>query len=199
MKLYAEVPHFRRRQVAMDISVLAWVALWAWAGDNVHDLILRLAGPGRAIESAGSGLEQRLEAAGRSVQELPVVGDALASSLNSAARAGGFLEGAGASQVETVTSLGLWMGTMLALIPISLMLLAYLPRRVRWIREAAAAARLRIDAEDLHLFALRAIATRPLHELRRATPDPARALATGDYGPLAAIELGALGLTTAAT
>jgi hypothetical protein len=46
----------------------------------------------------------------------------------------------------------------------------------------------------VHLFAIRAVYTRPLYELRRACDDPARALALGDYEPLARLELAALGL-----
>jgi hypothetical protein len=59
------------------------------------------------------------------------------------------------------------------------------------------AARLRDDRADLHLFALRAVANRPLRQLHRVTPDPAGALAAGDYEGLAALELNALGLKTA--
>lgn len=65
---------------------------------------------------------------------------------------------------------------------------------MRWILEASAASKLRIDADDLRLFAIRAIATRPLYELRRACPDPAGCLADENYEPLAALELSALGL-----
>jgi hypothetical protein len=61
-------------------------------------------------------------------------------------------------------------------------------------REAGAAADLRIDADDLRLFALRAVANAPLHVLRRATPDPAAALERGDDDALAGIELERLGL-----
>jgi hypothetical protein len=47
---------------------------------------------------------------------------------------------------------------------------------------------------DLELFALRALANRPLRELYRVTPDPAGALRAGDYAGLAALELRSLGL-----
>src|SRR6266545_2319456 len=65
--------------------------------------------------------------------------------------------------------------------------------------EATAASRLRRDLSggDLGLFALRAIANRPLRELRRASPDPVADLQRGDYGALAALELRALGLRPA--
>jgi hypothetical protein len=125
---------------------------------------------------------------------VPLVGDELQSPFEAAAGAGRTLERAGAAQQEVVHTLALWLGVLLAVIPIGYVLLRQVPKRVRWIREASAASRLRIDAEDLHLFALRAVSTRPLYELKRACADPARALATGDYEPLAGLELGALGL-----
>ena len=60
--------------------------------------------------------------------------------------------------------------------------------------EATAARAIRESAADLHLFALRAVANRPLSELRRVTPDPAGALMSGDVEDLARLELAALGL-----
>ena len=109
------------------------------------------------------------------------------------------MERAGLAQQEVVQDLATWLGVLLALIPISYVAYRYLPDRWRWIREAGAASMLRIDAADLQLFALRAIARQPLYELRRATPDPAAALAQGDYEPLASLELASLGLKTSST
>jgi hypothetical protein len=194
MKAYAEVGRLRAGQIALDASVVAWVAAWAWAGSKVTRLVTRLAGPGEALERAGSDLRRPLAEAGRAAAALPVVGEAVADSLEAAAGAGAALERAGAAQVDAVHTVGLWLGVILALIPISLVLLRYVPARVGWIREASAAHHLRVEGDDLELFALRAVATRPLAELRRATADPAGALAAGDFEPLAAIELAHLGL-----
>lgn len=143
MKLYAETPFHRSRQIAADAAVALWILLWIRICTWIHELVDRLAGAGTSVEGA---------------------------------------------------TLALWLGILLAVIPIGYVLLRYAPWRGRWIREASAASRLRIDSEDLHLFALRAVATRPLYELQRVTPDPAAALARGDYESLASLELGALGL-----
>ena len=194
MKTYAEVGRLRARQIALDVSVVAWVAAWAWAGARVADLVGRLAGPGEAMQRAGADFRRTLAEAGRATAGLPVVDEVLQGSLEAAAGAGAALEQAGAAQVDAVGAVALWLGALLALIPIILVLLRYVPERLRWIREASAAHHLRIDAADLELFALRAVANRPLAELRRATGDPAGALAAGDFEPLAAIELAHLGL-----
>ncbi|HZD02256.1 MAG TPA: hypothetical protein VFA46_19315 [Actinomycetes bacterium] len=72
----------------------------------------------------------------------------------------------------------------------------WLPGRVRWIREASAASHLRRDAAAtyLGLLAIRAVANRPLRQLRQASLDPIADLRRGDYQALAAVELRALGL-----
>lgn len=196
MKLYAETSFHRTRQIAVDAAVALWIVVWVRIGTWIHELVNRLAEPGKSVEGAGSDIASAMESAAGRLGDLPGVGDTLRGPFDAAARAGGVLEGAGAAQQDAVHTLALWLGILLAVIPIGYVLLRYVPWRSRWIREASAATRLRIDAEDLHLFALRAVATRPLYELQRATPDPAAALANGDYEALASLELGALGLVT---
>jgi hypothetical protein len=197
MKLYAEVPYFRTRQLLLDGAVLLWVYVWVRVGLFMRDLVEKLAGPGRTIEEAGSGLASNLDSISGQVGDVPLVGEALQSPFGAAADASRVLERAGQTHQDVIHSLAFWLGLFLALIPILYMLIKYLPGRLRWIREASAASKLRIDADDLYLFALRAVATRPLYELRRACPDPAECLASKDYEPLAALELSALGLNAA--
>ena len=66
--------------------------------------------------------------------------------------------------------------------------------RLRWAREARAAEALRGAAGSEALLALRALAHRPLPELRRVAADPYRAFASGDHAALADLERRALGL-----
>ncbi|MDQ6650632.1 MAG: hypothetical protein M3Z02_11060, partial [Actinomycetota bacterium] len=76
-------------------------------------------------------------------------------------------------------------------------LLRRLPDRLRWAREAGAAARLRAGSLNLELFAVRALAQRPLVELARLGPDPAGAYRRNEpvvVEALAGLELMALGL-----
>lgn len=194
MKLYAEVPVARWKQVAGDAATIVWIAVWIRIGIWMDTLVTRLEAPGRAIESAGRGFERNLTSAAERVADVPVVGDSIRSPLDAAAGAGASLAAAGERHQEVVHLLALWLGVLLAVIPIGYVLLRYVPSRWRWLREASAAARLRVDAEDLQLFAIRAVATRPLYELRSVCADPAHALASGDFAPLARLELEALGL-----
>ena len=194
MKLYAESRRYRARQLVSDAAVVVWVVLWIEVGLHVHDLVTALAAPGRAVENAGLSFARSVESTGGEIDDLPVVGDALRAPFDAIAGAGRTLESAGHDQQQLVLSLALWLGVLFAIIPIAFVLYRYLPERYRWTREASAAHHLRVDAQDLELFALRAAATRPLHELRRASPDPAGDLASRRFDRLAALELEAMGL-----
>ena len=93
--------------------------------------------------------------------------------------------------------LALGLGLVVAAVPIAVVLVRWLPERLRWAREAGAAARLRSGSPDLELFAVRALAHRPLVELARLGPDPAGADRRNEPGAveaLAGLELTALGL-----
>jgi len=195
MKIYAQTPRMRNAQILRDLLTLAWVGVWVWVGTRVHDLVAALAGPGRAVESAGQDLSRSADEAGSGISDLPVVGDALEGPFGDLTGVGRALQGAGAAQQEAIAELALWLGISLAVIPIAFVVLRYLPGRLSWIREATAAHHIRLDADDLELFALRAAITRPFHELRQVTKDPAGDLAAGNYHDLARLELTALGLT----
>jgi hypothetical protein len=197
VKLYAETAGLRARQLLGDLGVLAWTALWAAAGVALYRLVEKLAVPGARVEQAGSNFAGDVAEIQQKVGRLPVVGGDLQGPFGRLAGVGRTLADAGATQQAAVHQLALWLGVVVAAVPIVALLLVWLPRRVAWAREAGAASRIRLDGADLELFALRAVANRPLRELHRVTPDPAGALRAGDYQPLADLELRALGLRAA--
>ena len=194
MKLYAETAGLRARQLLGDLAVLAWTAAWVAAGLTLYRLVEKLAAPGARVEQAGSNLAADVAEIQQKVGRLPVVGGDLQDPFGRLAGVGRTLADAGATQQEVVHQLALWLGVVVAAVPIAVLLVAWLPRRVAWAREAGAAARLRLDGADLQLFALRAVAIRPLRELHRVTPDPAGDLRAGEYEALADLEMRALGL-----
>jgi hypothetical protein len=175
VKLYAETSGLRARQVLGDLAVVAWTAAWVWAGVTLY----------RLVDVAE--IQQK-------VGRVPVVGNELQGPFGRLAGVGQTLADAGATQQQVVHQLALWLGILVAAVPVVTLLLAWLPRRVSWAREAGAASRLRLAGADLELFALRAVANRPLRQLHRVTPDPTGALRAGDYEALADLELRALGL-----
>ena len=198
MKLYADTPVRRTRQVAADLLLVAWLVLWAWSGSVVHDATLELAGPGRQLTESATGLSGSMQDAGGVLGGLPVVGDEARAPFDGAAGAAERLADAGRTQVASVERLADLLGWSVAAIPILLALLAYLPLRVRFVRRATAGARFVDSVDDLDLFALRALAHQPMHVLARVSDDPAGAWRDRDpqiVRALAELELRSSGLT----
>jgi hypothetical protein len=198
MKLYADGPVRRTRQMVGDLLLVLWVALWVWLAGVVHDATLALAAPGRTIEDAGSGLAERLRDAGGAVSDIPLVGDQAGAPFDGAGRAADQIAAAGTAQVEAVQHLAFWLGLIVGAIPILVLLAVYLPLRWRFVREATAGQRYVDSTADLELFALRAMTNQPLHRLARISPDPVGAWRQGDQRvvrALAVLELDDAGLT----
>jgi hypothetical protein len=108
------------------------------------------------------------------------------------------LAAAGRSQVAAVNRLSWVLGISIATIPILTVGVFFLPVRWRFAREATAGARFIDAAEDLDLFALRALARQPMHVLAKVSDDPAGAWRARDsevVTALAALELRDSGLS----
>ena len=197
MKLYADLPARRTRQVVGDLIVLGWVVLWIWLSQVVHDATMQLAVPGRKIDAAGSEMADRLRDAGSTVGGIPLVGDGASRPFEGAGGSADQLAEAGRSQVGAVETLAFWLALAVALIPILIALAVYVPPRVRFVRRAAAGRQFLDSAADLDLFALRAMTHQPLHVLARISADPAGAWLRRDrtvIDRLAALELRDVGL-----
>ena len=178
MRLYAETAGLRARQVLVDLAVLAWTAAWVAAGLALYRLVEKLAVLGARVEQAGSGFAGDVAEIQQTIGRVPVVGDQLQAPFGRLAGTGRTLAAAGVAQQEVVHQLALWLGVVVAAVPVVALLLVWLPHRVAWAREAGAAGRLRLDGADLELFAIRAVANRPLRHLHRVSPDPAGDLRT---------------------
>ena len=197
MKLYAESPGRRTAQVLADLLLVVWLVAWAWAGSVVHDATLELGAPGEQLAESATGLSGALQDAGGTLGDVPVVGDEVQTPFDEASGAADQLAEVGRDQVRSVERLALWLGLAVAAIPILLACLLHLPRRVRFVRRATAGARFVDAADDLDLFALRALAHQPMHVLARVSDDPAGAWRRGDRAVtdrLAEIELRSVGL-----
>jgi hypothetical protein len=189
MKLYADLPVRRTMQIVVDTAVLAWVALWAWVGREVHDTTMRLAEPGRTLQGAGSGFREQMGQAGQSVSDVPLVGDRLSEPFERAGSAGTSIEEAGTNLVDAVTDLALILGWVTALVPILLVVLVWVLLRGRFARRATAAQRFIDSAADLDLFALRAMATQPMHRIAGISDDPTGAWRARDPQTIQALAL----------
>lgn len=175
MKIYADSSVRRTRQLLGDVLLVIWTVGWVKFALVVHAATLALAGPGEQIADAGGGLEAGLRDVGATVGDVPLLGDEVRAPFEGAGDAAGRLAAAGDAQVDAVTQLALWLGLAVAAIPILVVLMLYLPRRIRFVREATAGQRFVDAGEDLDLFALRAMARQPMHQLARVSDDPAGA------------------------
>jgi hypothetical protein len=197
VKLYAEKPGKAIRQLITDLLVVFWIYLWVRASMGVYDGIEKLAVPGKKLEGAGDGLAQQLRDAGGKVKRVPIAGDDLAGPFNKAGDAAAGVAEAGRQQQEVVHDVALAMSIGLLALTLSVVLFIWLPRRLKWIERASAAAKMRSSAAGNDLLALRALATQPLTKLVALDPDIAAAWRRGDADAvtrLAKLELAAEGL-----
>ena len=198
MKIYADRPPAAVRQLLTDLAVLLWVYAWIRAGMWVHDTVEKLGVPGQKLQEAGTGIAGNLGDIGGKVGRVPLVGDELTSPFTGAAGAAAQLAEAGRQQQEVVDKLALSLALLFVAVPLALVLFLWLPRRLRWMRRAGVAARVRAEPAGRDLLALRALASRPLNELSKLGPDIAQSWRNGDpaaVDALAGLELRKLGLT----
>jgi hypothetical protein len=194
MKLYAETRKKRSRQIVQDLLIVGWIFLWISFGLVAHDVVAGLATPAASVARNSDSLSASLGDISDRIDEIPLVGGALEEPFSTASRASAGVARESREQRDRFLTAALWIGLFTAIGPIAAATMLYLPRRWGWIKEATAADRIRIDADDLYLFALRAATNRSFSELRKTTADPGAALAAGNYDALARLELEELGL-----
>lgn len=180
MKLYADAPGRRGRQIVADVGFALWCAVWIWLGYRFYEVVLLLGAPGAATEAAGSSLQGNMIAAGEAIDGLPVVGESVRAPFDRMSEAGLSIAEAGRAQQEAVARVAWVSAVLLALAPIATLAVIWLPIRVRFIRRVNASQQLLSTSPDLELFALRALARQPIASLARISSDPMSAWRAGD-------------------
>src|SRR4051794_38475585 len=89
MRLYADRPDRRTRQVAADAGLLAWAVLWVLVARAVHRAVLVLADPGNAVADLGRSISDTMGSAAGAAADVPVVGDELSGPFDALGQAGG--------------------------------------------------------------------------------------------------------------
>lgn len=198
MRIYAARRGQLAGQLAGDVAVLVWTLVWAVIGFVVDATVAGLAGPARDTARTARDLAGQLGDAATSAAQVPGLGEQLRRPFDAAAGSLGDLVATADRQAASIERLATVMGWLVFLIPVTTVLVVWLPRRVRFVRRAAAAQRF-IDAQaDLDLFALRAMANQPMHVLAAISDDPVRAWRAGDrrvIDALAEVELRQAGLS----
>jgi hypothetical protein len=197
MKLYADSPVRATRQVVADVLFLLWMLVWVMAGNAVHDATMELAGPGQLTADSATSLSESMQDAADALDDVPIVGDSARAPFDQASEASDALADAGRAEVEAVEGLAFWLRLAVTLMPILVVAAFFVPIRWRFVREASAGQRF-VDAEaDLELFALRAMANQPMHQLAKVSDDPVGAWQRGDrtvVHALAKLEMRSVGL-----
>jgi len=197
MKLYADAPARRTRQLFADVIFLVWIVAWVWAGHVVQHGTMQLAGVGRQTDQSATSLANGLTSAGDTLSGIPLVGGGVSAPFDQMSSASQALAEAGRAQVTAVHRLSWALGISIAVIPILCVGVFFVPLRWRFVREATAGARFIDAAEDLDLFALRALTRQPMYVLARISDDPAGAWRARDpeiVTALARLELRDAGL-----
>ena len=197
MKLYADLPARRTRQILADLLMALWVVCWVFVARAVHSATMTLAAPGRALESAGGAFRDRMLGAGDRVGGLPLVEDRLAEPLREVSGVGTDIAAAGTDLVTAVERVALISALTTALIPIVIVGAVWFVLRFRWVRQATAAQQFIDSSADIDLFALRALSRQPMTRLARISDDPAGDWRRGEsrvIRELAELELADTGL-----
>jgi hypothetical protein len=182
-----------RPTVLLDVALLAWTAAWIWMGITVGQEVRGLTELSDTAARSGAAVAE----VGDLVAGLPLIGDEATGAADDVATAGRDAVAAAGGARESARRLGVLLGLSIAVIPISPVLLLYVPARIAMHRERrtlrAALARGRTADLD-RLLAERAVTHLPYHRLRRAAHDPGAALRRGEFAALADEELSWHGL-----
>jgi len=197
MGIYAQRPARLAGQLLSDALVLVWAVAWAVVGVVVDQTVSRLAGPARETADTARKLSTNFSDAGIQAGQVPGLGEQLRRPFDAASGSLGDLIASADRTAAAIDSVAALLGWLVFLIPVTLLVAFWLPRRIRFYRLARAAQGFLDDQADLDLFALRAMAAQPLHVLARISPDPVGAWRAGDRAvihQLAEVELRRTGL-----
>lgn len=197
MALYARQPRRRNRQLTGDVLAIGWLIVWGWIGYQAWRLVMAAAEPSRRIAAAVTGVRDGFVTAGGDLSTVPVAGEQLREPFDVAAGALGPVVEAARDQVRSIEQLAILVGLLVFALPAALVLLVWLPARVRFVRRSRELRTLLDSGADLDLVALRALATQPIRALARVGGDPVGDWRTGRWDAivaLAELELGSAGL-----
>lgn len=184
-------------QLVADLFVVVWVVVWWFVGRATKHTVDAIATPARRSGDAARQLRDQIEQAAEQTSRVPGLGAELRKPFDGAVVSLQDVISAADDQVASVERAGQLLGWLAFGIPVVLLLVIWLPVRVRFFLRARAARRF-LDAEaDLDLFALRAMVGQPMHVIARISDDPVAAWRRGDrevIHALAAVELRRSGL-----
>ncbi|MFL6070657.1 MAG: hypothetical protein ACJ72Y_05185 [Actinomycetes bacterium] len=201
--LYPSEPRQRRVTITRDVLVVVTVAVLAWVGRRVFLLVDRLSAVTDAVGNAGSSVQDAFGSAADALSSTPVIGDELASALQTAgAQSGGNVVDLALTGDTAIHRLALALGWLTFVVPALFLLVLYIPMRIAQIRRLRASRTVYRDEHDperRRLLAMRAAMSLPVDHLLAYTGDPIGDLVRGDLDALVEALLADAGLAPAAT
>lgn len=197
MSFYADHPIRRSRQIIADALGVMWCVCAIIVARGIYSLVELLGRPGKALEDAGNGMSDNFLSASDRVQDVPLVGDSVASPFDSAAGAAARIADAGQSIQDTARVTAIVVTLVFLSFAFGIAAVFWLLPRWLWTRRAREARRITETAGGVELFAVRALARRRLPELSALGEDIVPKWREGDPAAvrsLAALELRRLGL-----
>lgn len=199
--LYPSEPQQRRATITRDLLVIASVVVLAWIGRRVFVLVERLNAVTDAVNSAGNSVQNGFGVAADALSGTPLVGDELASALQTAgAESGGNVVSLALTGDTAIHRLALVVGWVTFLVPTLFIVVLYVPLRVGQIRRRRASSRVFRDEHDperRRLLAMRAAMSLPVDHLLEYSDDPIGDLVSGDHDALVRALLADAGLAPA--
>lgn len=180
MKLYSDYAGRRTGQIIGDLVAVALVAVAIWLGTVVYAAVAVLAQFGQSIEDAGVDFQETMAEAGDTLGGVPLIGDGIRGPFDAASGAGEQLAQAGQAQQDVVLTAATVLGVVVALIPIIVILLVWLPRRIRFARRAGEAVRMARLPDGPDVLALRALTAVDARALAAVDPQPVDAWRRGE-------------------
>jgi hypothetical protein len=201
VRFYPDIPSRRTAAIAKDLLVLLLLVVFAWLGLWVHDAVDRLAALGEGVQETGASVRGGFETAADAVDDVPLVGGAVAEGFREAGEGtGGNVAELGERGESGVHRLANLLGILVFALPAGLLLFRFLPERVGQVRRLTAAERVLREPDSLErrrVVAMRAAFSLPYAQLLEHTPDPLGDLAAERYDALVTAALEDVGLRTA--
>lgn len=196
--LYPSEARQRRSTIARDVLAILAIALLAWVGHRVYQLVDNLRAVTEAVTDAGSSVQGGFQTAADAISGTPLIGDDVADALEAAgAASGGNVIELALTGDSAIHRLALVLGWLTFLIPTLILLLLYIPMRVGQMRRLRAS-RL-VYRDDFHperrrMLAMRAAMSLPADHLLKFSADPIGDLVRGEHDALVAALLSEAGL-----
>ena len=200
VKLYPEVADRRRERIARDVAVVLMLLFLVWMGRSVYQRIDSITVLATGVSSAGESVQTGFGAVAGAVESVPVIGDNLASALQSSGEAtGGNVADLGAQGAEAIHRTALLIGLLTFLIPAILLVGLTLPDRVRGIRQMSLAGQFlegERSPERDRILAMRAVFNLDVDHQLEYCADPVGDLIAGRHDQLIEALFADAGLAT---